>query len=100
MNTTTPTPQGVLTEDMLNLIVQQAHARMMVAIFILLGMVAIMLASTCFAFNWRKVGFIFFCVYGGLMSFIGVGFCYIFGPAVIVAALGGLMREFLTPKKA
>jgi hypothetical protein len=86
-------PQTI-TPEQLELFIQQAHARYMVALLILLGMVCVMFGSIAMAFGGRKVGFIFLAGYGALMTFIGVGLCYIFGPVVLVASIAGLLREW------
>ena len=91
--------KDIITPDQLEIFITLAHARMMVAILILLGMVAVALGSLSMAFGLKKTGFIFLAAYGGLMSFIGIGFCYIFGPVVLAASIGGFVREWVSTAK-
>lgn len=89
-----------ITPAQLEMFIQQANARYMVALLILLGMVCVAFGATAMAFGCRRIGFFFLGCYGALMSFLGVGLCYIFGPIVVVAALGGMIREwFVSPAK-
>ena len=68
---------------------------------LLFGMLSIAVGTLCLALGFRKCGLFFIGVYGLLMSFIGVGLCYIFGPVIILFAAGGLIREWMNaPKKA
>lgn len=89
---------GVITPEMLDLFIKQAQARFMIALLILMGMLAVVLGTFAMALGWRKTVLFFLGIYGGLMTFISVGLCYIFGPLVIVAALAGILREWMSPK--
>ena len=89
-------PKSNLTAEQVDLFITLANARLMVAILILLGMVAVAFAAISLAFGYRKTGFVFLAIYGGLMSFLGIGLSYIFGPVVLVASQGGVAREWLS----
>ncbi len=73
-----------------------ANARLMVALPILLGVIAIDLAAISLAFEFRKNGFVSLATYGALMSFLGIVLSFVFGPVVLVASLGGVAREWLS----
>lgn len=93
--------KDIITPEQLEIFINISRARLAVAVFILLGMVAVGLGTLCMAFGFRKTGFVFMGIYGSLMSFIGVGFCYIFGPFVLLASIGGLAREWIkAPQKS
>jgi hypothetical protein len=83
-----------INPEQLKLFIQQAEARYMVALYILLGMVAVALGAIALALGLRKTCFLFLGAYGLLMTNLGIGFCYIFGPVVLMASAGGLMREW------
>ena len=92
-------PPQTITLDQLQIIIDQTNARYMVALLLLLGMVSILLGTLLLAVGWRKTGFLFVAAYGAMMSFIGVGLCYLFGPIIIIFALGGIAREWCLPVK-
>lgn len=89
-----------ITADQIDLLVQLSTARYMVALLILLGMLAVALGTIAMAFGYRKIGFLFTALYGGLMSFLGLGLCYIFGPIVVVASVAGIAREWFYSAKS
>ena len=94
-----PSPHKI-SQEQLDLLIKLTHVRYMVALFILFGMISVAMGSIFLALGFRKTGFFFIGIYGALMSFLGVGFCYIFGPVVLIASLAGIAREwFLSPSK-
>lgn len=91
----TPADSPMATAEQVELLVQLTRARYVVALLLLWGLVAVALGTVALACGWRKLGFLLLGVYGTLMTFIGVGLCYLFGPAVLIAALGGILAEWI-----
>ena len=83
-----------ITADQIDILIQISTARYRVALLILLGMLAVALGTLSMALGFRKIGLLFLAIYGGLMSFLGLGLSYIFGPIVVVAAVAGIAREW------
>ncbi len=83
------------TPEQLELLIQLAHSRYMVALLLLWGLVLVALGTLAMACGLRKTGFLLLGGYGVLMSAIGVGLCYIFGPLVLMAAVAGLAVEWI-----
>lgn len=83
------------TPEELEIIINEAQARYMVAVLLLLGMALMVIASLAFALGWRKTAAFFMTGYGAVTTFVGVGFAGYFGPAIAVFGIAALVREWV-----
>ena len=98
---TIPQAPSRLTPELLNQAITLAKAQYVVALILIWGMVFVMLGIIALALGWRKTGFFFTALYGGLMMFLGIGYSGAIGIIIVVASVGGILREWLAvPVKA